>query len=175
MSSVFGRVSGCQRPMPSLYINYYLCHCDQPVAFQCNTLPHCAAVVRLHISSRLGRFASEPLPARHALSQLHPAHLRFHPFKPPRLYPSLSLFSRARSLNLRPTNEHGRASFRVNSMVIRHGAGGRAKVPVSSRARQRMNGAGLSSGFQSRGGCCSRSSPLRYEAAFAAAEQRSRD
>lgn len=52
--------------MPSLYINYYLCHCDQPVAFQCNTLPFCRTALRssaCSISSRLGRFASETLPS----------------------------------------------------------------------------------------------------------------
>lgn len=87
VSSVFGRVSGCQRPMPSLYINYYLCHCDQPVAFQCNTLPFCRTALRssaCSISSRLGRFASEtlpfPPPARppHSHAQLH-AHLNGPP------------------------------------------------------------------------------------------------
>lgn len=63
VSSVFGRVSGCQRPMPSLYINYYLCHCNQPVAFQC-TRCLCRTALRSSacISLPVGRFASEPLP-----------------------------------------------------------------------------------------------------------------
>ena len=73
MSSVFGRVSGCQRPMPSLYINYYLCHCNRPVAFQCTRL--CAAlrsaVVRSHISS-VDRFASGMRTLSHPLAQPPP-------------------------------------------------------------------------------------------------------
>lgn len=57
VSSVFGRVSGCQRPMPSLYINYYLCHCNGRLHSDARVAPYCTAVVRLHISS-VDRFAS---------------------------------------------------------------------------------------------------------------------
>lgn len=162
-------------------------------------LPHCAAVVRLQYL-----FPTRPIcirnppplppPARppHSHAQLH-AHLNGPPSvqtAPLRLCPSLSLFSRARR-NLRREPTRGRSrlvprEFHDGYGTPWHGGeggggrgGGRAKAPVSSRARQRINGAGLSSGFQSRGGgCCSRSSssPPRYEAAFAAAErQRSRD
>lgn len=160
-------------------------------------LPHCAAVVRLQylFPTRPICIRNPPLPPPRPPATLSRTiartpewpTFRFHPFKPPpSVYAPRSLFSLEHAGTF-VANLHavGRASFRVNSMMVmeRHGTGGRgggrAKALVSSRARQRINGAGLSSGFQSRGGgCCSRSSssPLRYEAAFAAAErQRSRD
>lgn len=165
-------------------------------------LPHCAAVVRLQylFPTRPICIRNPPLPppppARHTLTHncTHTwmAHLPFPSVQtaPLRLCPSLSLFSRARR-NLRREPTRGRSRLVPREFHDGYGTpwhrgeggggrgGGRAKAPVSSRARQRINGAGLSSGFQSRGGgCCSRSSssPLRYEAAFAAAErQRSRD
>lgn len=90
-SSVFGRVSGCQRPMPSLYINYYLCHCNGRL--HSNAYTRCPALHcghPLHISS-VGRFASSVR-----------ATLCFHPsrgaYLPARGSPSLTVHPLSRSL-----------------------------------------------------------------------------
>lgn len=80
MSSVFGRVSGCQRPIPSLYINYYLCHCNGRLHSDARVAAlHCGRPV--HISS-VGRFASDMQPVYRPPSVHRPLLLPLFPGNP---------------------------------------------------------------------------------------------